>query len=210
MPATVRYDDQYCPVARALDVLGDRWTLLVLREVMAGNERFNDIRANLPGIAPGILTDRIHTLIDQNLIVAEGSDSRPRYLISARGRETLPVMRALARFGMPILDAPNEKRANRPWSAVQTCLLAYFVPEAAEGIMENYSVQCGKEEFTLSSRGTLVSAQSTVLRLEVSPAVLFRLRKELLTFERAIDRGELRVAGSKAALKRFSRVFGLR
>ncbi len=210
MPATVRYDEQYCPVARALDVLGDRWTLLVLREVMAGQERFNDIRSNLPGIAPGVLTARIRTLMDEDLIAAEGSESRPRYVITERGKETLPVMRALSRFGMPLLDAPNDKKANRPWSAVQTCLVAYYDPEAAEGISENYSVQCGDEEFTLSSRGTVKTDQSTVLKLEVSPAVLFRIRKEFISLEKAIERGDVVVNGSKAALKRFSRVFGLR
>jgi DNA-binding HxlR family transcriptional regulator len=210
MPATVRYDEQYCPVARALDVLGDRWTLLVLREVMAGQERFNDIRSNLPGIAPGVLTARIRTLMDEDLITAEGSESRPRYVITERGKETLPVMRALSRFGMPLLDAPNDKKANRPWSAVQTCLVAYYDPEAAEGISENYLVQCGDEEFTLTSRGTVKSDQSTVLMLEVSPAVLFRIRKEFISLEKAIERGDVVVNGSKAALKRFSRVFGLR
>jgi DNA-binding HxlR family transcriptional regulator len=197
-------------VARALDVLGDRWTLLVLREVMAGQERFNDIRSNLPGIAPGVLTARIRTLMDEDLVAAEGSESRPRYVITERGKETLPVMRALSRFGMPLLDAPNDKKANRPWSAVQTCLVAYYDPEAAEGISENYLVQCGDEEFTLTSRGTVKSDQSTVLRLEVSPAVLFRIRKEFITLEKAIERGDVVVNGSKAALKRFSRVFGLR
>ena len=62
MPATVRYDEQYCPIARALDVLGDRWTLLILRELVNGDQRFTDLRASLPGIAPTVLTQRLRTV----------------------------------------------------------------------------------------------------------------------------------------------------
>jgi DNA-binding HxlR family transcriptional regulator len=210
MPATVRYDEQYCPVARALDVLGDRWTLLVLREVLAGQERFNDIRANLPGVAPGVLTARIRTLVDEDLIAAEGSESRPRYVITERGKEALPVMRALARFGMPILEAPAKGRATRPWSAVQTCLVAYYSPTDSKGIKESYLLRISGEEFTLTSRGTLELAQPSVLLVETSAATLFRIRKELISLHDAIEKGEVVVYGPKAALKRFSQVFGLR
>ena len=59
MPATVRYDAQYCPIARALDVLGDRWTLLILRDLVVGDQRFTDLRRNLRGIAPTVLTQRL-------------------------------------------------------------------------------------------------------------------------------------------------------
>ena len=50
MSATVRYDDQYCPIARALDVLGERWTLLILRELALGDQRFTDLRRRVAGI----------------------------------------------------------------------------------------------------------------------------------------------------------------
>ena len=64
MPAIVRYDQQYCPIARALDVLGDRWTLLIMRELLIGDQRFTDLRTHLPGIAPTLLTQRLRTMID--------------------------------------------------------------------------------------------------------------------------------------------------
>ena len=68
MPATVRYDEQYCPIARALDVLGDRWTLLILRELIIGDQRFTDLREHLPGIAPTMLTQRLRTMTEQGLV----------------------------------------------------------------------------------------------------------------------------------------------
>jgi len=71
MPATVRYDEQYCPIARALDVLGDRWTLLILRELVNGDQRFTDLRTSLPGIAPTVLTQRLRALTDQGLVTTK-------------------------------------------------------------------------------------------------------------------------------------------
>jgi DNA-binding HxlR family transcriptional regulator len=209
MPATVRYDEQYCPVARALDVLGDRWTLLVLREVTAGQERFSDIRANLPGVAPGVLSARIHTLVDEGLIAVKGSGSRPRYVITERGKDALPVMRSLARFGMPLLEAPSPRRKQRPWSAVQTCLLAYHAPTAAPGAEESYLLRIAGEEFTLSSGGTLGSSRKPVLTLEASAATLFRIRKELVSLRKAVKNGDVVVHGPRAALDRFARTFSL-
>ena len=73
MPATVRYDEQYCPIARALDVLGDRWTLLILRELVVGDQRFTDLRRHLPGIAPTVLTQRLRTMTEQGLVTTDGA-----------------------------------------------------------------------------------------------------------------------------------------
>src|SRR5512141_1976230 len=117
MSAPVRYDEQYCPIARALDVLGDRWTLLILRELVVGDQRFTDLRTHLPGVTPAVLTDRLHTLRERGLVdVAPAPQgSRSLYTITARGRETMPVMRALARFGMPLLDDPSSAEVVRPW-----------------------------------------------------------------------------------------------
>jgi len=213
MPATVRYDAQYCPVARALDVLGDRWTMLVLREVMAGQERFNDIRANLPGIAPGVLTGRLRTLKEQGLLATEGNPNRPRYVITERGREALPVMRALAKFGMPLLDAPKPTRVKRPWSAVQSCLIAFFDPRAVVGVEESYQLVVNGEVFVLTSHGMVANSEdaqgSTVLTLTTTAATLFAIRKELLTLQEAIQQGDIAVKGSKEALNRFRRQFAL-
>ena len=53
---------QYCPIAAGLDLIGDRWTLLLLRELSMGDRRFTDLRAALPGIAPNLLTERLRSL----------------------------------------------------------------------------------------------------------------------------------------------------
>src|ERR1700740_1181065 len=71
MPAPSRAPksyDQYCPVARSLDVLGERWTLLIVRDLMTGPKRYTDLRQGLPGIAPGLLTARLPTLEGAGLV----------------------------------------------------------------------------------------------------------------------------------------------
>lgn len=209
MPATVRYDAQYCPIARALDVLADRWTLLILREVMAGHERFSDIRDNLPGIAPGVLTARLRTMEEQQLIAVAGSQTRPRYVLGARGHDAVPVMRSLSKYGMPILEDPRPARAKRPWNAVQTCLVAYYTASHASTVRETYLICLNDEEFSLTSRGELGSSSGPVLRIELSPSTLFAIRKGLTSLSDAMNAGDVRVTGSKAALARFCRTFQL-
>ncbi|MCC6437382.1 MAG: helix-turn-helix transcriptional regulator, partial [Acidimicrobiales bacterium] len=59
---------QWCPIAAGLDVLGDRWVLLICRELSMGDRRFTDLRAALPGIAPNLLTDRLRSLADEGLV----------------------------------------------------------------------------------------------------------------------------------------------
>ena len=103
--------DQYCGIAAALDRVGDRWTLLILRELSFGKKRFTDLRAGLPGIASNLLTDRLrdleeHGLVEQRELAPPAA--RTVYALSREGRRILPVLRALARFGLPLLDEPVE------------------------------------------------------------------------------------------------------
>src|SRR6476646_5571832 len=123
---------QYCPIARALDVLGDRWTLLILRELTnAGDRRFTDLRRGLPGIAPGLLSDRLKTLVEHGLVTTRELPppaARTVYAITPRGREAVPVLRALARFGLPLLDPPDEGDEGArvdPAMAVQAAISAF-------------------------------------------------------------------------------------
>jgi DNA-binding HxlR family transcriptional regulator len=94
---------QACPVAHALDVLGDRWALLVLRDLRLGPKRFSDLAAGLPGIAPTVLTQRLRDLVADGVV--ERRELAPPaaatvYALTARGRELEPVFRELAAWGM--------------------------------------------------------------------------------------------------------------
>ena len=103
---------QYCPIAAGLDLIGDRWTLLLLRELSMGDRRFTDLRAALPGIAPNLLTERLRSLQSIGLITAvelPPPAARSVYSLTEEGRRVEPVLRSVARFGAAYLSGePNE------------------------------------------------------------------------------------------------------
>lgn len=213
MSAPVRYDEQYCPIARALDALGDRWTLLVLRELGAGPQRFTDLKRSLIGITPAVLSGRLKQLHEQGLVqeVPDEVAGRVRYAITPRGREAQPIMRALARFGMDLLEDPADVDHVRPWSAVQTCLIVYFDPFVALqlDVDERYLVRVDGEESVLSSVRGGGADRTPVVTIEVAAATLFALRQGRITWSDAVADGTLTVTGSKAAVSRFRRLFRL-
>jgi len=94
---------QPCPVARTLEIVGDRWTLLAVRDLLAGPRRFQDLQASLPGIAPNILSARLKLMEDQGLVARRFySDHPPRaeYALTDKGRELGTVVGALAAWGV--------------------------------------------------------------------------------------------------------------
>jgi DNA-binding HxlR family transcriptional regulator len=126
--------DQYCPIAAALDVLGDRWTLLILRELTIGERRFTDLRRALPGIAPNLLADRLRQLQADELVEQRELPppaARTVYAVTAAGREAVPVLRALARFGVDRLAPPDDDVEVLPHMAVYAMVSPYHVPEPA-------------------------------------------------------------------------------
>lgn len=95
---------QFCAAARALDVVGERWSLLIVRELLLRDCRFGDLRRGLPGIATNLLTERLRSL--ERAGVVERVDAPPPigttlYRLTPRGRDLEPVLRELVRWGMP-------------------------------------------------------------------------------------------------------------
>ena len=90
-----------CSIARALDVVGEWWTLLVIRDITFGNRRFDGIQANL-GVARNVLADRLATLVDHGVLERRRYQDHPprdEYFLTARGHDLLPVLRELIRWG---------------------------------------------------------------------------------------------------------------
>src|SRR5579862_651625 len=102
---------QYCSVAKALDVVGDRWTLLVIRELLLQKGcRFTDLLHGLPGIATNLLTDRLRQLEEAGLVrreVVGPPVDRTLYHLTDEGRELEPVVIALGRFGARFMASPT-------------------------------------------------------------------------------------------------------
>jgi DNA-binding HxlR family transcriptional regulator len=95
------YPEQVCSIARSLEIIGERWTLLILRDAVLGVERFEDFQHSL-GIASNVLTDRLKLLCDEGVLV-RGPDQqrpgRPKYSLTDKGRELAPVLITLMKWG---------------------------------------------------------------------------------------------------------------
>src|SRR6516165_9273623 len=103
---------QYCAVAKALDVIGDRWSLLIVRELMLlGACRYTDLLNGLPGIATNLLADRLRHLESAGVISREAAPppvATTLFHLTARGEALLPVIRELGRWGAPLLGDAGE------------------------------------------------------------------------------------------------------
>ena len=207
MPKTY---DQYCTIATALDRVGDRWTLLILRELSFGEQRFTDLRTALPGIASNLLTDRLRDLEGVGLVEqAElpAPAARTVYRLTKDGVRVRPVLRALAKFGMPYLEAPSAADV-RPRVAVYGGSGSLFDPAGAVGADLRVRFLLDGEEHWLEVRaGRLVRADVTAtpdLTFTGTAAALFEINRgaDLDSLD-----PQLTVAGSAAAKALFRRCF---
>ena len=133
---------QFCPLAKALDVLGERWTLLIVRELLAGPKRYTDLRDGLPGLATDLLATRLRELQQTGVIDRrEVPPPTPAtvYELTARGHALRPAILELARWGRPLLrDAADDRL---PDSALLLGLEVVFRPDAAVGLDETYDIE---------------------------------------------------------------------
>ncbi|MGW6742932.1 winged helix-turn-helix transcriptional regulator [Streptomyces sp. NPDC055025] len=114
--------DQYCAAARALDAVGDRWTLLIVRELLAGPRRYTDLHADLPGVSTDVLASRLKDMERDELATRRRLPPPAAayvYELTERGRGLLPVLTALAEWGAPVLAERRPTDAVRAhWFAV--------------------------------------------------------------------------------------------
>src|ERR1700753_4441662 len=140
----LRNYNQNCPIARGLDVLGERWTLLILRELVGGPRRYGDRRAELPGIATNLLAERLKELQDAGLVDRADLPApigRTVYTLSDMGwQRVLPILQSLAWFGLDRLD-PIEDGPASPLTGVLGGIPLGFNPGSAAGFGGTYRGQ---------------------------------------------------------------------
>src|SRR5215217_5304446 len=146
-PMRKRYD-QYCPIARALDLIGERWSLLVVRELMHGPKRYTDLVDHLPGIGTNILASRLRDL-EACGIVAKRTLPPPAasrvYELTDYGRELKSVMRELALWGARSLGPPTDDAELFPgWLA--NAVDVVLAPLAPRG---RFEFRCGDDVASL-------------------------------------------------------------
>jgi DNA-binding HxlR family transcriptional regulator len=98
-----RFYDQICPIARTLDIIGDRWTLLIVRDLFLGNTRFSQFLESSAGLPPKVLSDRLKKLEEHGLVkraVYSQHPLRAEYRLTDKGRTLGPVLEAMVRWGL--------------------------------------------------------------------------------------------------------------
>jgi DNA-binding HxlR family transcriptional regulator len=141
--------DQYCPVAHALGLVGERWSLLVVRELLHGPKRYTDLVDGLPGIGTNILATRLRDLEEAG-VVRKRKLPPPAasnvYELTEYGAELEEAVHALARWGARSLGPPGPKDDLYPeWG--MNAFPALFDPEAARGLTETYVLRIGDDVF---------------------------------------------------------------
>jgi DNA-binding HxlR family transcriptional regulator len=206
------YGDR-CGVARALDVVGERWALLVVRELLLGPKRFTDLRTGLPGLSPDILSHRLREL------AASGVVRRRRlpppagsqvYELTARGQALEPVVLELGRWGAAVPFGPGE-----PWMSADATLIALktvFDPGAAGDLSESYELRLGEDRFRAAvTGGRLELARGDGGRpaatLTTDSGTLAALLWQGLPLADARRSGALELEGDEQAAERFLRLF---
>ena len=191
MPARRSYN-QNCPIALGLDMLGERWTLLILRELLGGPRRYSDLRAQLPGIATNLLAERLRELEESGIVDRTELPppiARTVYALSDVGwRKVPPVIQALATFGLDLIK-PGESALTPLNGFLAGVLLAF---NRTTGLNASYRVDIDGRRFEFAVQGPhLAAAQG-------QPAVTVTATAEDLITARVGSTAAQR----KAALKR--------
>ena len=204
-----------CGIARALDQVGERWALLVIRELMLGPKRFTDLRAGLTPIGPDMLSQRLRELEDAGIVgrrkLAPPAASRV-YELTERGLELKPVLLALGRWGsVAPARAPNAKLGA---DSTALALETLFEARAAEGFEATVGLRLGEDEFSIDIRErglalTRASPESPDALIITDPPTLARVLWQGLGLQEAAESGTLTIEGDTAVAERFVRLFPL-
>jgi DNA-binding HxlR family transcriptional regulator len=150
--------NQFCGVARALDLIGERWALLVVRELALGPKRFTDLRQGLPGIATNVLSVRLRQLERDGLVTRRllpPPAPAQIYELTELGRELVPVMLALGRWGASTIGERSPRQSIRgEWLAL--ALKAFFDPAAAGNLRATIALELDGAPFMLRVEGGLL------------------------------------------------------
>jgi len=198
------YDDP-CGIARALDVIGERWALLIVRELVLGPKRFSDLRAAL-GASPNVLSQRLAELEGSD-VVRQRASGAALYELTDWGQELRPILLALGRWGARSRHRPAGELGV---DALMLALESTFVPERAGDMDATYEIRLGEERFSVLVRGgSIAIARGSSPRpdavIETDPATLRRvLFDELKLAGAAVElRGDVRSA--RAFFRLFAR-----
>jgi DNA-binding HxlR family transcriptional regulator len=207
--------DQYCAVARALDVVGERWTLLLVRELLTGPKRFKDLLDGLSGIGTTLLTTRLKDL-EGNGILRRTTLPPPAgskvYELTDLGRSLEPVVMALSRWGLKLLDAPRREEESRPaWAMV--ALRSSLDPKVGPARKETYEFRVDGELFHVQVEGDEAEvrqgpAGDPDLIISGDTETLLSVAAGRLMLAEAVEAGAIATEGDRGSLARCLAMLG--
>ncbi|WP_188196601.1 winged helix-turn-helix transcriptional regulator [Nonomuraea sp. SYSU D8015] len=206
---------QFCGLARAMEMVGERWSMLIIRNLFAGPQRFTDLRKGLPAIPTNILSARLKQLEETGVATRRALPHPERavvYELTDYGRDLEPALIALGRWGARTLAEPRPGEVVTAESIAMSFRTTYR-PEAAQNVTVGYEVRMG--DFTLRLHiadgeltigiGPHTAPDLVVERLTGQPI------RELMTGSKTADEvlhdGSVRVEGDPALLGRFTEMF---
>lgn len=204
---------QYCGLARSLEILGERWGLLIVRDLLVAPKRFTDLQRGLPGIPTSVLAARLKELEGAG-VVRRRVRPRPEgsivYELTAYGAELEDVLVRFGRWGAKSLGDPRPNEIVTTDSMVAG-LRSTFRPDAAQGVHASYELRLGEivlnacvDDGTVDVRcGPLPDADLTI---EAGPQIRALMAGEITPRE-ALRKGFVRVTGDADLLASFARIF---
>jgi DNA-binding HxlR family transcriptional regulator len=192
-----------CGVARALDVVGERWALLIVRELLFGPKRFTDLRAGL-GASPNVLSQRLGEL-EAAGVVQRRRAGGSLYELTDWGGELHPILLQLGRWGARARHRPIGQLSV---DALMLALEATFLPENAVELCASYGLELGEERFSVDiDRGTISIARTSPRQpdavIETDPATL----RALVFGDRKLGGAPVEIRGDVRLGRTFLRLF---
>jgi DNA-binding HxlR family transcriptional regulator/putative sterol carrier protein len=211
--ATLRTYCDGCGIAHGLDLVGERWALLVVRELLLGPKRFTDLRAGLPNASPNVLAQRLREL-EQSGIVQRRRLPPPAgsrvYELTDWGRELEPVVLSLGAWALRSPSFPEDAAVSV--DSVALALRSMFDRDAADGFSADLELRLGEDRFHVQIAGGRievergqVDAPDAVIESDINGlrGVIWQGRE----LAEALRAGDIRIEGDRRAVERFVRVF---
>ena len=206
--------NQYCATARALDVIGGRWTLLLVRELITGPKRYKDLLEALPGMGTNLLADRLRDLAEAGVLqraTLPPPAGSAVYELTPRGRALEPVIMAIARWGIGLLGELRDGELFRPSWAV-LAMRATFRPDAAVGVRTTCEFHVDDDVFHVRVADGAVDtregpASDPDVAVTMSADTLLALAAQRLTPADAVHVGAITLDGELANFERLLALF---
>ena len=164
---------EMCPVARSLDVIGERWTILVVRELLLGPKRFKDLLSRLPAMGTNRLADRLKGLQDAG-VIAKRTLPAPAdvqvYELTAHGERLRPLVYCLGAWGSELPIPDDADRAGARAELIALGLSASSPPELSAGLEETYEFHVAQELFHVTASDGTVMVRSGPAPVRSGPA----------------------------------------